>query len=126
MPHLAYRESHAERLRQLLRGSALVCERSMFGYPAFCANRRMFACVYGDGVGIKLPAERVSELLKRPDAAPFRPHGKPVMREWVMLTREDSDAYADDLPILLEAVAYTAIKVAPKVGSDKRKARRVG
>ena len=59
MPHLAYRESHAECLRQLLRGSALVRERSMFGYPAFCANRRMFACVSLVQRGMSLNEGRV-------------------------------------------------------------------
>jgi hypothetical protein len=56
---------------------------AMFGYPAFFRGQKMFLCVYGDGIGLKLPETKVNELLTLPDFTPFRPYGKPKMREWV-------------------------------------------
>jgi len=56
---------------------------NMFGLPAFYAGARVFACVSRDGVGLKLPAERASQLLNRPDVRSFRPFNKPATREWI-------------------------------------------
>ena len=65
----------------------------------------MFACVYGDQVGLKLPAARVEELL-RSGYVPFRPIGKPPMREWVAAPRELALSFADEPAVVLEALSF--------------------
>lgn len=94
----------------------------MFGFPAFYATGRLFACVYGQGVGVKLPRERVAELLQRPDFVPFQPYGKPRMREWVEIRHARAADYARDAPLLAEGARFVA--TAPKPAARKRPARR--
>jgi len=80
----------------------------MFGYPAFFVGKRMFACAYGQGVGVKLPADRVRGLLKRADVLPFRPHGKAPMREWVQINHARSENYAADGTLVLDAMRFVS------------------
>lgn len=80
----------------------------MFGYPAFFVGRRMFACVYDDGVGIKVPARLAASLLERSDTEPFRPHGKPTIREWVKINHARSNDYEADLGVLLASIRFVA------------------
>jgi hypothetical protein len=56
----------------------------MFGFPGYWAGGKLFACLYGPGVGFKLPPERAAEALKQPGFMPFTPRGKP-MAAWVMV-----------------------------------------
>jgi hypothetical protein len=85
----------------------------MFGFPAFYAAGRLFACVYGQGVGLKLPRERVTELLRQPGFVPFQPYGKPMMREWVEIRRPGAEDYAADLALFVEAARFVARAPAP-------------
>jgi hypothetical protein len=85
----------------------------MFGLPAFYAAGRLFACVHGEGVGLKLPEAMVEELVEMPGVRPFQPYGRPPMREWVQIDREDSQDYADDMDLLLTAMTFAAGAGAP-------------
>lgn len=55
----------------------------MFGHPALYVAGKLSACAYGDGVGIKLPADTVGELLGTPGFSAFTPYGRAPMREWI-------------------------------------------
>lgn len=55
----------------------------MFGHPALYVAGKLSACAYGDGVGLKLPADTVEELLGTPGFSDFAPYGKAPMREWI-------------------------------------------
>ena len=57
----------------------------MFGFPGYWTGGRLFACLFGPGVGFKLPPARASAMLKKPGFAPFTPRGR-VMAAWVMVT----------------------------------------
>ena len=57
----------------------------MFGFPGYWTGGKLFACLYGPGVGFKLPPPRAAEMLKKPSFAPFTPRGK-QMAAWVMVT----------------------------------------
>ena len=103
-----FRADHLSALRNLLAGRDDVREGRMFGHPAFFVGRRMFACVYGDGVGIKVPASVAARLLERADTEPFRPYGKPSMREWVQINRASSGDYGGDLDVLLVSIDFVA------------------
>jgi hypothetical protein len=56
---------------------------SMFGSPALFLGRRMIGCVFGPNIGLKVPAEVASQAIASRSATPFRPYGKPAMREWI-------------------------------------------
>jgi hypothetical protein len=78
----------------------------MFGYPAYYAKGKMFACVYENGLGIKVPADRARDLLVRPDIDHFVPMGRRVMKEWIMIRPEKPDNLMDDARILVESVEF--------------------
>lgn len=101
-----YSEAHQRALRALLEKHSVVHEGRMFGHPAWFVGRRMFACVYGDGVGIKVPSVVAAELLTRSDIVPFQPYGKARMREWVQINRQCSEDYYLDLEIFEAAIRY--------------------
>jgi hypothetical protein len=100
-------ENHKAALDALLLLLPGVKAGKMFGYPAYYFGRKLFACVYGNGVGIKLPEATARSLLETlPHVEPFRPMGKPRMREWVQINRAASGDYRHDEEILQAAYAY--------------------
>jgi hypothetical protein len=78
----------------------------MFGHPALYADRRLAACAYGTGIGLKLPAARVSEVLETGRGVPFQPYGKPPMREWVHLPASAGDDDESMTTLISEAVEF--------------------
>lgn len=100
-----------EHIRALLAPYPEVREGRMFGYPAFFVGKRMFACLYGEGLGLKLPAGNVALLLGRPGVVPFRPHGKPAMREWIQINHAQPESYQQDMPIILTAIQFVTNEI---------------
>lgn len=64
--------------------------------------------MYGDGVGLKLPQERIGSLEGKPGITPFRPYGKPPMKEWILLRRDEAQAYAQDLSLFAESIRFVS------------------
>ena len=60
----------------LLLGMPGVVEGKMFGYAAYYTKGKLFACVYGDGAGVKVPEDVASALLKEDYIIPFQPFGR--------------------------------------------------
>jgi hypothetical protein len=82
-----------------------VREGTMFGCPAAFVGSHLAFCVYGSGIGIKLPADKAAHLVEKGDAFAFQPYGRSPMREWVevRITRE---RVADLVPVLIDAIDY--------------------
>lgn len=79
----------------------------MSGLPAYFINRKMFACIHGSGVAIRLPATTATELqFSRNDVTPFQPNGRPSSREWVQIDHDDSADYANDLELFHSSIAF--------------------
>jgi hypothetical protein len=95
----------ATRLSKRLARNPLVRRGSMFGFPAFFVERRMFACICGDEVGVKLPEMRVRRILESKQARPFRPYGKPAMRQWLAIDARLA-AGQRGAAMLREAIAF--------------------
>ncbi|NPV02777.1 MAG: MmcQ/YjbR family DNA-binding protein [Brevinematales bacterium] len=82
-----------------------------FGFPAYSIGKKMFACVYEEGVSIKLPKERVDAIIgSDPDAGEFRPMNRYVMKEWVFIARKNTADYIKDLPLLKESVEFVMLQ----------------
>ncbi len=77
----------------------------MFGCPAAFVGRRMAFCIYGQGIGAKLPQADAARLIASGEATAFRPFGRPAMKEWIELRTEPSEALRV-APILTLAVRY--------------------
>lgn len=57
----------------------------MFGSPAVYLGRRMAACVFGADIAFRVPAAIAAAALAAGRVKPFRPYGRPAMREWIAL-----------------------------------------
>ncbi|MBU1670358.1 MAG: TfoX/Sxy family protein [Actinobacteria bacterium] len=95
-----------EVLDDMLLGDPEVEPRKAFGYPSYSVNGKMFACVYGDGVSIKLPAERAAELVEGEGYALFEPMEGRKMREWVVVSHADPEEFRADADLLKESLDY--------------------
>jgi hypothetical protein len=95
-----------EILSDLLLALEGVREGKMFGVPGFFVGKKMFACVYEDQVGVKVPEDLAKHLVESAGFAPFQPYGKHKMREWVQfpcVPHEEIGLYED---VLLAAYDY--------------------
>ena len=78
----------------------------MFGQPGYFVGRRLFACVYGDGVALKLPAEALAGLNGSPECRPFAPWNRGPMRQWVLLVRPRAEDYLADADLLEQSITF--------------------
>lgn len=86
-----------------------VVAADMSGFPAYFINKRMFACICGEGVGIRLPMSTAANLqFARNDVVAFQPNGRPSTREWIQINHADSSAYEKDLDIFKASVDFVA------------------
>jgi len=77
-----------------------VSARKINGLDAYFVSDKMFACLSGDGVGLRLPAAMVTELqFSRNDVVAFQPAGLTSTREWVQINRAESADYENDLAL---------------------------
>ena len=104
-----YRDDHKTVMDGLLLGMPGVKGGRAFGYPAYKIGGKVFCFVGGEGISVKLPLERVGELIASgPPFSPFEPVEGTVWKSWVSIDRADSDAYRADMAILEEAVGFVA------------------
>ena len=74
---------------------------------AYFVNDRMFACISGKGVGLRLPAATATELqFSRDNVHPFQPGGTVVSKEWIQIERADAAEYGKDLELFRAAMEF--------------------
>ena len=74
---------------------------------AYFVNDRMFACISGTGIGLRLPAAAATELqFSRNDVVPFQPRGMPSSREWIQIDRADASEYSKDLAVFQASLDF--------------------
>lgn len=84
-----------------------VSARKINGLDAYFVSDRMFACVNGDGIGIRVPAAMATELqFSRDNVVPFQPGGMASSREWVQIDRADAAEYAQDLALFQASLEF--------------------
>jgi hypothetical protein len=86
----------------------------MFGYPAYYINKKLFACLYGEGVGIKVPAKLAESLVGKKGIIRFQPKGRKPMKEWIQINHERSEDYRMDEEILKISVEYVSFSSTAK------------
>lgn len=98
------RKSQVDAVLLKIRG---VTAKKIGGLDAYFVNDRMFACINGKGVGLRLPAATATELqFSRDNVVPFQPTGMPSSREWVQIDREDAADYEKDLELFQAAFDF--------------------
>ncbi len=67
---------------------------------AYFVSDRMFACISGEGLGLRLPAAVATEVqFSKDGVVPFQPKGMPSTREWIQINRADAADYEKDLAL---------------------------
>jgi hypothetical protein len=75
-----------------------VSTKKINGLDAYFVSDRMFACISGQGVGLRLPAATAREMqFSRDNVVPFQPRGIGATREWIQIDRADAADYEKDL-----------------------------
>jgi hypothetical protein len=84
-----------------------VSARKINGLDAYFVIDKMFACISGKGVGLRLPAALATELrFSRDDVEPFQPGGTSSSREWIQIDRADAAEYEKDLALFKTSLAF--------------------
>ena len=84
-----------------------VSARKINGLDAYFVSDKMFACISGNGVGLRLPAAAATELqFSRDNAVPFQPGGMASSREWIQIDRADASEYAKDLQLFRDSIEF--------------------
>jgi hypothetical protein len=84
-----------------------VSARKIHGLDAYFVSDKMFACISGDGVGLRLPAATVTELrFSRNNFVPFQPAGMASSREWIQIDRADAAEYEKDLELFQTSLDF--------------------
>ncbi|MEW6554141.1 MAG: TfoX/Sxy family protein [Actinomycetota bacterium] len=118
MPFKDFNDKHREVLDSMLLDIPGVKAGKMFGLPGYYADGKLFACVWEDGVSIKLPEDLRTKMLKRKGVEPFVPmEGRP-MKEWVLINRENSRDYLKLEDVFVSSVEY--VLSLPKKSPRKR------
>ena len=84
-----------------------VSGRKINGLDAYFVSDRMFACISGAGIGLRLPTAVATELqFSRGDVSSFNPAGVSSTREWIQIDRADAAEYANDLKLFNDSIAF--------------------
>lgn len=84
-----------------------VVAKKISDLDAYFVNDKMFACISGDGVGLRVPAASATELqFSRSDVVPFQPRGMSSTREWVQIDRADAADYEKDLELFRASLEF--------------------
>jgi hypothetical protein len=84
-----------------------VVAKKINGLDAYFVSDRMFACISGEGIGIRLPVAAATELqFSRDNVGPFQPAGVGATREWVQINRDDAADYAKDLDVFTKSLEF--------------------
>ncbi|MEI7433460.1 MAG: hypothetical protein WCJ93_04330 [Methanomicrobiales archaeon] len=95
-------------LDQILPGIPGVTPGKMFGYPAYYIRDKLFACIYENGVGIKVPGKRAEDLAGMPGFTFFQPLGRAKMKSWIFLERSEPRDFLNELPLFMTSIEYVA------------------
>jgi hypothetical protein len=84
-----------------------VSARKINGLDAYFVNDKMFACISGSGVGLRLPVATATELqFSRDNVVPFQPGGMASSREWIQIDREHAEDYEKDLQLFVASLEF--------------------
>jgi len=84
-----------------------VTGRKINGLDAYFVSDKMFACISGKGIGLRLPVAVATELqFSRENVVAFQPGGMASTREWIQIDRENADDYGKDLELFQASIDF--------------------
>ena len=103
----ALKTSRKAQIDDLLLKLPGVSTRKINNLDAYFVSDKMFACISGSGVGLRLPAATATELqFSRDNVMPFQPGGIASTREWIQIDRADAAEYAKDLELFKASLEF--------------------
>jgi len=95
------------RLDTILLAIPGVVSKKIGGLDGYFVGDRMFACISGSGVGLRLPAATARELqFSRENVSAFQPGGMTSTKEWIQIDRADAAEYEKDLEIFQASIDF--------------------
>ena len=102
-----HKSSRKAALDALLLALPGVSGRAINGLDTYFVADKMFACISGAGVGLRLPVAVATELqFSRGNVVAFQPGGVASTREWVQVDRADAADYEQDLPLFRQSLEF--------------------
>ncbi len=84
-----------------------VSARKINGLDAYFVSDRMFACISGEGIGLRLPAAAATELhFSMNNVVPFQPGGMASTREWIQINCADVAEYEKHLDLFRTSLEF--------------------
>jgi hypothetical protein len=84
-----------------------VSARKINDLDAYFVSDKMFACISGGGVGLRLPVATATELqFSTNDIGPFQPGGMASTREWIQINCADATRYEQHLPLFRASLEF--------------------
>ena len=84
-----------------------VSAKKLNNLDAYYIGDKMFACISGEGVGLRLPATTARDLqFSRSDVVPFQPGGRSSTKEWIQINRADATEYEKDLELFKASIDF--------------------
>lgn len=84
-----------------------VVAKKINALDAYFVGDRMFACISGAGIGLRLPVAVATELqFSRNDVVPFQPAGLGSTREWIQIDRQAAADYEKDLELFKASLEF--------------------
>ncbi|WP_041658017.1 hypothetical protein [Azoarcus sp. KH32C] len=81
--------------------------KKISGLDAYFVDDKMFACISGNGVGLRVPAATAIDLqFSRGDVVPFQPGGMASSREWIQINRADAADYERDIELFRASLEF--------------------
>jgi hypothetical protein len=81
--------------------------RKINGLDAYFVSDKMFACISGEGIGLRLPVATATELqFSRNDVVPFQPSGMASSREWIQINHAETAEYEKDLGLFQTSLEF--------------------
>jgi hypothetical protein len=84
-----------------------VSARKINGLDAYFVSDKMFACISGEGIGVRLPVAAATELqFSRDNVVAFQPGGMASTREWIQINRAEAADYGKDLQLFQDSIDF--------------------
>ena len=84
-----------------------VSARKINNLDAYFVNDKMFACISGNGIGLRMSVAAATELqFSRDNVVPFQPSGLPSSREWIQIDRAEAADYEKDLALFQASLEF--------------------
>ena len=101
------KDSRKAHIDAVLLGLPGVSTKKINALDAYFVNDKMFACISGNGVGLRLPVATANELhFSRENVVAFQPGGMASSKEWVQIDRAEASEYAKDLELFQAAIEF--------------------